>query len=61
MGHEAVKVRFERAEDLTRVARWLEDSYRYANERTLSAPAAPVEAEAEAEASEDSTKPTKKK
>jgi hypothetical protein len=43
MGHEAVKVRFERAEDLTRVARWLEDSYRYASTRSLSAPAAPAD------------------
>ena len=47
MGSEAVKVRFERAEDLTRVARWLEDSYKYASERNLSAPVAPAEDEAE--------------
>ncbi len=45
MGSEAVKVRFERAEDLTRVARWLEDSYRYASERTLSTPASPASPE----------------
>ena len=33
MGDEAVKVRFERAEDLTRVARWLGQSYVFAAER----------------------------
>ncbi len=43
MGSEAVKVRFERAEDLTRVARWLEDSYAYAAERTMSIPSAPAD------------------
>jgi hypothetical protein len=65
MGHEAVKVRFERAEDLTRVARWLEDSYRYASERTLSAPGTPadaaaVAAEAESEAEALGEEPDKK-
>lgn len=30
MENEAVRVRFERAEDLTRVAHWLEESYLYA-------------------------------
>lgn len=38
MGQEAVKVRFERAEDLTRVARWLEDSFDFAPKRSLSQP-----------------------
>jgi hypothetical protein len=33
LGDEAVKVRFERAEDLSRVARWIEASYAYAPER----------------------------
>jgi hypothetical protein len=33
LGDEAVKVRFERAEDLSRVARWIEASYTYAPER----------------------------
>jgi hypothetical protein len=33
LGDDAVKVRFERAEDLSRVARWIESSYAYASER----------------------------
>lgn len=33
LGDEAVKVRFERAEDLSRIARWIEGSYAYAPER----------------------------
>lgn len=33
LGDDAVKVRFERAEDLSRVARWLEASYAYAPDR----------------------------
>jgi len=33
LGEDAVRVRFERAEDLTRVARWLEASHRGAPER----------------------------
>src|SRR5688572_26418402 len=63
MGSEAVKVRFERAEDLTRVARWLEDSYRYASERTLSAPAAPAEPSEDDDKKKDSSvkKSSKKK
>ena len=31
--HDAVRVRFERAADLTRVARWLEGAYRHARQR----------------------------
>lgn len=34
MGDEAVRVRFERAEDLTQVARWLEASHRHATHRS---------------------------
>lgn len=34
LGDEAVKVRFERAEDLARVARWIEASYEYAPNRS---------------------------
>jgi hypothetical protein len=33
LGDEAVKVRFERAEDLSKVARWIEASYEYAPNR----------------------------
>lgn len=33
LGEQAVRVRFERAEDLTRVAHWLETSHRTAPER----------------------------
>jgi hypothetical protein len=33
LGDDAVKVRFERAQDLSRVARWIEASYTYASER----------------------------
>jgi hypothetical protein len=33
LGDEAVKVRFERAEDLSRVARWIEASFEYAPNR----------------------------
>lgn len=33
MGDEAVRVRFERAEDLPQVARWLEASFRHAASR----------------------------
>lgn len=33
LGEEAVKVRFERAEDLSRVARWIEASFDYAPDR----------------------------
>jgi hypothetical protein len=33
MGDDAVRVRFERAEDLTKVARWLEVSHRHARRR----------------------------
>ena len=34
--HDAVRVRFERAADLTRVARWLEGAYRHAPERQVA-------------------------
>lgn len=34
---EAIKVRFERAEDLTKVANWLEESHRYAEVRAKKA------------------------
>lgn len=34
LGDEAVKVRFERAEDLSRVARWVEASFDYAPNRS---------------------------
>src|SRR5688500_11596810 len=34
LGDEAVKVRFERAEDLARVNRWIEASYEYAPNRS---------------------------
>ncbi|MCB9653066.1 MAG: hypothetical protein H6729_02895 [Deltaproteobacteria bacterium] len=34
---EAIKVRFERAEDLTKVASWLEESHRYAEVRAKKA------------------------
>lgn len=37
MENEAVKVRFERAEDLTRVAHWLEDAYQHARSRAKKA------------------------
>ncbi len=42
---DAVRVRFERAEDLTRVAHWLEESYRFVPTRQarVSAPPAPAE------------------
>jgi hypothetical protein len=42
---DAVRVRFERAEDLTRVAHWLEESYRFVPTRLAraSAPTAPAE------------------
>lgn len=43
LGDEAVKVRFERAEDLSRVARWIEASYAYAVERAKGPPPKPVE------------------
>ncbi len=33
MENEAVKVRFERAEDLTRVAHWLEEAYQHGRAR----------------------------
>jgi hypothetical protein len=60
MGSEAVKVRFERAEDLTRVARWLEDSYRYAPVRVQSIPAAPAEGEEEEDEPKSKSSPPKK-
>ncbi len=37
MENEAVKVRFERAEDLTRVAHWLEAAYEHGLERARQA------------------------
>ncbi len=37
MENEAVKVRFERAEDLTKVAHWLEEAYRHALDRSKKA------------------------
>lgn len=39
MGDDAVRVRFERAEDLAKVARWLEVSHAHAPRRTPSGPA----------------------
>lgn len=33
LGDDAVKIRFERAEDLSRIARWIEASYAYAPDR----------------------------
>ncbi|MCK6550869.1 hypothetical protein L6R52_33840, partial [Myxococcota bacterium] len=33
LGDDAVKVRFERAEDLSRIARWIEAGYAYAPDR----------------------------
>ncbi|MEM1022245.1 MAG: hypothetical protein AAGD10_19695 [Myxococcota bacterium] len=36
-GDEAVRVRFERAEDLTKVSRWLELSHRFAPRRGTAA------------------------
>jgi hypothetical protein len=37
LGDEAVKIRFERAQDLSRVARWIEASFDYAKERARRA------------------------
>lgn len=44
LGDEAVKVRFERAEDLSRVARWIEASYEYAPDRPKKSPKKVVKA-----------------
>jgi hypothetical protein len=57
MGNEAVKVRFERAEDLTRVARWLEESYHFAPRRgTNGEESEPTEKEAKKASSKKAPK-----
>lgn len=40
LGENAIKIRFERAVDLARVARWIEHSYRWAPQRAEAAAAA---------------------
>ena len=51
LGDDAVVVRFERAEDLTKVARWLEASYRFA----------PVRPQGEAQPIDDRPKKSRRK